>query len=98
MSPEAERLCEVIWAVPTWVSSDPAKQKEYNHLKTKGIAQAIVTELGITEEMVECLKCPNPEHCDPGDDLCYQDHRCECWAPRTAADTLATLLEVAGNG
>ena len=94
LSEGAARLRDVICAVPTWMSSDPHNQKQYDYHKGKETAQAIVTELGITPEMVEVLKRLDG-------DLRHNSFKAGGDGPESAAGevahALSTLLEVAGQ-
>ena len=85
------RLRVVIWEVPTWVTSDPAKQIEYDRAKVRGIVKAIVTELGITEEMVEVVREMASDCLGDCGDHEYAGHGLD------AATALATLMEVADD-
>ena len=88
LSEGAARLRDVICAVPTWMSSDPHNQKQYDYHKGKETAQAIVTELGITPEMVEDVRpLVQPSTRAP-----------HAMNQNAAAIALSTLLEVADNG
>ena len=75
MNPEAQRLRETM---------------RVHHLTPEAMAKKIVTELGITEEMVGELRmdaCEDPRAC--GDSMCERIDK--------VTSTLSTLLEVANS-